>query len=234
MARVIVVPNIAFRGDLVAAGEELPPVRIARQLVELGAREVALLDLDGVVAGDVLPEWLPSLVAVAGVPVRFDGRVHDGSRIERLTRAGLATVVVDQDAVFDPIILRWALDLHGPGLCVELQVDGEYVFDAPPEAYGRELVDVLEALHMSGARRVLYRDVTGEALPLQRLLELGDRTPGLRFTYQGSAVRTVGDVTELAMVGPVLEAVLVDSQLVLDGGFDLAAANRAAAPHAGR
>jgi hypothetical protein len=233
MVGVIVVPNIAFHGEQVAAGDELPPVRIARQLVERGAREVALLDLDGVVAGDVLPEWLPSLVAVAGVPVRFDGRVHDGSRIERLAKAGLATVVIDQRAVFDPIILRWAFDLHGPAVCVELQVDGAYLFDPPPAAFGRELVDVLEDLHMRGARRVLYRDVTGTVLPLQRLLELGDRAPGVGFTFQGSAVRVVGDVAELAMVGPTLEAVLVDARLVLEGSFDLTAANRAAIPSRG-
>ncbi|MCW2974083.1 MAG: hypothetical protein JWN72_2356 [Thermoleophilia bacterium] len=230
---MIVVPNIAFHGSQVAASDALPPVRIARALVELGARELALQDLDGVVAGDVLPEWLPSLVAVVGVPVRFDGRVHDGARIERLAKAQLGTVVVDQSAVFDPIILRWALDLHGSAICVELLVDGEYVFDPPPAAFGRELVDVLERLHMGGARRVLYRDVTGQALPLQRLLELGDRAPGVRFSYHGSSVRTVTDIAELALVGAGLEAVLVDARLVLDGGFDLAAAHRAAVPNAG-
>ncbi|MBC7460046.1 MAG: hypothetical protein H7287_01655 [Thermoleophilia bacterium] len=227
---MIVVPNIAFRGREVAAGEASPPVQLARELVERGARELALQDLDGVVAGDVLPEWLPSLVAVVGVPVRFDGHVHDGARIERLAKAQLGTVVVDQTAVFDPIILRWALDLHGPAICVELLVDGEYVFDAPPDAFGREVVDVVERLHMGGARRVLYRDVTGKALPLQRLLELGDRAPGVGFTYHGSALRTVSDIAELALIGASLEAVLVDAQRVLDGAFNLAAANRAALP----
>ncbi|MCW2950576.1 MAG: 1-(5-phosphoribosyl)-5-((5-phosphoribosylamino)methylideneamino) imidazole-4-carboxamide isomerase [Thermoleophilia bacterium] len=231
---MIVVPNIAFHGERVAAGDELPPVRVARQLVEHGAREIALLDLDGVVASDVLPEWLPSLVAISGVPVRFDGRVHDGTRIERLTRAGLTTVVVDQQAVFDPIVMRWALDLHGSVLCVELQADAEYVFDPPPSSFGDELVDVVEGLHMRGARRVLYRDVTGQALPLQRLMELGDRAPGMKFTYQGAAMRAVSDVAELSHVSRVLEAVLVDSREVLEGSFDLAAANRAAAPAAER
>lgn len=231
---MIVVPNIAFRGELVAAGEALPPVAIARRLIELGARELALQDLDGVVAGDVLPEWLPSLVAIAGdVPVRFDGHVHDGARIERLAKAHLGTVVLDQRAVFDPIILRWALDLHGRAICVELQADGAYVFDPPASAFGSELVDVLERLHLAGARRVLYRDVTGEVLPLQRLLELGDRAPGVAFTFHGSSVRTVADIAELAMVGPAVEAVLLDAQLVLDGVVDLGAAMRAAVPSPG-
>jgi len=227
-APVIVVPQIAFHAHDVAMGEELPPVRMARELVAAGAREVALHDLDGVLASDIIPEWLQTLIAVAGVPVRFDGRLHTGDRIERVARAGLSTVVVDQTAVFEPLLLRWALDMHGAKLCVEIQADGPYVFDAPPSAFGKELVDVLADLHFQGVRRFLYRDVTGDGLPLQRLMELADRVPGARFAFQG-AVRSVGDVEELAMVGGALDAVLVPAAAVLAGTFDLTDANRVAA-----
>jgi phosphoribosylformimino-5-aminoimidazole carboxamide ribonucleotide (ProFAR) isomerase len=208
-------------------GEELPPVRVVRDLVARGATEVSILDLDGTLADDLLPQWVEALVAVAGVPLRFDGRLHEGARIERLARAGFRSIVVDQTAVFDPMVLRWALDLYGPRLVVEVQVDGEYVFDAPPAAFGRELVDVLGDLHFQGVRRLLYRDVTGQDLPTQRLLELVDRMPGTRITYQGG-VRDVEAVAELAMVGSAIEAVLVDSLRVTDGDLDLDAANRAA------
>jgi phosphoribosylformimino-5-aminoimidazole carboxamide ribonucleotide (ProFAR) isomerase len=224
---MIVVPQIAFHATEVAMGEALPPIRTVRELVAVGAREVALLDLDGTLANDVLPQWAQALVAVAGVPVRFDGKVHDGARIERLSRAGFRAVTVDQAAVFEPMLLRWALDLFGPRLLVEVQVDGEYVFDAPPAAFGKELVDVLADLHFQGARRLLYRDITGEELPMRQLLELADRLPGMRVTFQGR-VRDVGDVEELAMLGATVDAVLVDAERVLDGSFDLGAANRAA------
>lgn len=222
------MPQIAFHATEVAMGEELPPVRAVRELAALGATEVALHDLDGTLAGDVLPQWVEAIVAVAGVPLRFDGRVHEGSRIERLARAGFGSVVVDQTAVFDPVVLRWALDLYGPRLVVEVLVDGEYVFDPPPGAFDRELVDVLGDLHFQGVRRLLYRDVTGEALPLQRLLELRDRLPGTGITVS-TRVRSVDDVAELSMVGTSIEAVLVDAELVRSGSFDLEAANRAAA-----
>lgn len=221
------IPQIAFHAERVAMGEELPPVRLVRELVELGAQEVAILDLDGSLASDVLPQWTEAIVAVAGVPVRFDGRLHDGRRLERLAKAGFASVVVDQAAVFEPILLRWALDLYGPRLLVEVQADGEYVFDAPPNAFGRELVDVLGDLHFQGVRRLLYRDVTGTELPLRALLSLTDRLTGMRIVYQGPAIRSVDDVRELSMVGS-LDAVLVDAERVFDGQLDLAAANRAA------
>lgn len=226
---VIVVPQVRFHATQVALGEELPPVRTVRELVALGAAEVSVLDLDGTLACDILPQWVEALVAVAGVPVRYDGRLREGSRIERLARGGLASIVVDQAAIFDPVLLRWALDLYGPRLVVEIQADGEYVFDAPPAAFGRELLDLVGDLHFQGVRRLLYRDVTTGELPLQRLLELADRLPGLRLTFQGG-VRDVEAIAELAMVGAAIEAVLVDAERVCDGRLDLAAANRAAAP----
>lgn len=224
---MIVVPQIAFHATEVAMGEELPPVRLVRELASRGASEVALLDLDGTLASDVLPQWTEAIVAVAGTGLRFDGRLHEGSRIERIVRAGFASVVVDQEAVFDPIILRWALDVCGPRLLVEVQVDGDYVFDAPPAAFGKELVDVLGDLHFQGVRRLLYRDVTGEALQINRLQQLRDRVPGMRFTYVGG-VRTTGDIAELGALGSTIEAVHVNAELVLDGTIDLAAANRIA------
>lgn len=225
---MIVIPQVAFQATQVALGEQLPPMQIVRELVTRGAREVSVLDLDGTLADDVLPQWAEALVAIADVPVRFDGHLHEGSRIERLARAGFGSIVVDQAAVFDPVVLRWALDLYGPRMVVELQVDGDYVFDAPPAAFGREVVDVVADLHFQGVRRILYRDVTGDELPLQRLLELTDRLPGMHLTFQG-AVRDVEAVAELTMVGPAIEAVLVDSARVFGGDIDLVDANRVAA-----
>ncbi|MCZ4496397.1 MAG: 1-(5-phosphoribosyl)-5-[(5-phosphoribosylamino)methylideneamino] imidazole-4-carboxamide isomerase [Thermoleophilia bacterium] len=227
---MLVVPQIAFRSSLVASGDALPPVKLVRELSAMGAREIGLLDLDGQLASDVLPEWAQTIVAVAKVPVRFDGRLHDGRQIERLTRAGFASVVVDQSSVFDPILLRWALDLYGSHLVVEVQVDGDYVFDAPPAAFGRELVEVLVDLHFQGVRRLLYRDVTGERVPTKQLLELGDRLPGANFAYQG-AVDSVADVAALAELGGLVDAVLVNAEHITSGRIDLTAANAAALGH---
>lgn len=225
---MIVVPQIAFRAGEVAAGEALPPVRLVRELVASGAEQVALLDLDGSLARDLLPQWAEAIVAVAGVPLRFDGHLHDAARIERLARAGFATIVVDQSAVFEPMLLRWALDLFGSRLAVEVQVDGEYVFDPPPSAFDRELAEVVAQLHFRGVRSLVYRDVTGRELPLRQLMDLGERLPGMRIAYHGSAVRSVEDIGELSVAGRVLEAVLVDAQLVADGRIELRAAMRAA------
>lgn len=225
---MIVVPQLAFSAGLVALGEEQPPVQAVRDLVVAGAREVSILDLDGTLAEDLLPEWVASVVALGGVPLRFAGRLHEGVRIERLARAGFSTIVVDQRAAFDQILLRWALDVHGSRLAVEVQVDGPYVFDPPPSAFSHELAEVLSRLHFQGARRIVLRDVAGQRLPAHELLELRDRLPGMRFTYHGRAANDVAAIAHLAELGPVMEAVLVDAEAITSGHLDLTALNQVA------
>lgn len=225
---MIVVPQIPVRGGSVALGEELPPVRLVEQLVAVGAEELGILDLDGTLAAGELPGWLASIGATAGVPLRFDGHLHDGARVERLARAGFATIVVDRIAVFDQLLLRWALDVHGARLAVEVQVDGEHVFDPPRDAPPSDLVELLSQLHFQGVRRIVFRDVTGQQLPLQQLMELGARLPGLRISYQGRAARDVESIARLASAGPVMEAVLVDAHAIVEGELDLAAARLSA------
>lgn len=225
---MIVIPQVAFNSQQVALGEELPPVRRVRELVRQGAGEISILDLDGELAVDVLPQWVQALIAVSGVPLRFDGRLHQGSRIERLARAGFDSIIVDQTALFDPLVLRWAFDLFGQRLVVEVQADGEYVLGGPSSSFGTELVDLVSNLHFHGVRRILYRDHAAGVVPLQRLLELVDRLPGMRITYAG-AVSDVEVIGELAMVGPAMEAVLLDSGLVESGNIDLSEAIRIAA-----
>jgi phosphoribosylformimino-5-aminoimidazole carboxamide ribonucleotide (ProFAR) isomerase len=222
---MIVVPQLAFSASRIAAGDELPPVAIVRELVALGAREVQLLDLDGSLALEpVLPQWVEAIVAIAGVPVRFDGRLHDAHATELLTKARFGTLVVDHAALFDASLVRWALDLYGSRLCVEVQTDGEYLFDPPPHAFATETVDALSALHVQGVRHVLYRDVTARSIELARLQEVLDRVPGIELTYAGP-VRSLSDVRRIASLSPRMCGCVVDAQLVLDGGIDLAAAD---------
>lgn len=226
---MIVVPQLAFSGARVAAGDDLPPVADVRTLVALGAREVQLLDLDGSLALEpVLPQWVEALVAIAQVPVRFDGRLHDAKAAELLTRARFGTVVIDAASLFDSSLVRWALDLYGSRLCVEMQVDGAYLFEAPEHAFALEAVDALSALHVQGVRRVLYRDVTAGAIDLQRIQDLANRVPGIQLTYAGP-VRTLADVARVASLGSRIEAVVVDAARVLAGHLEISDANHIAA-----
>lgn len=224
---MIVVPQVAFRAEQVAAGDAAAPLLRVRELARAGATQVQLLDLDGTLGDTQLPSWLDSLIAVSAVPIRIDARLHAGDAIERFARTTCSSIIVDQSAVFDALLLRWALDLLGDRLVVELQLDGDYLFDPPPAAFGIDVIEALGAMHFQGVRRVLLRDVTGEHAPLRQLLTIANRHSGMRLTYVG-AVRSVTDIADIASVGPCVEAVVVAADYIDDGRINLAAANLAA------
>lgn len=222
---MIVVPQIAFSSKLVSEGEELPPIAAVRELARLGAKEIQLLDLDGGIADMPLPQWLEAIVAVAGIPLRFDGRLHDARDTERLTKPRFSTIVIDHTTLFDPMQVRWALDLHGSKLCVELQVDGEYLFDAPQQAHSLLVEEILSALHMQGVRRILYRSISESAAQsVLRLRTLIDRVPGMKYTYYGG-VKSLADIALLAKLGLGVEAVVIDAKDVASGVIDISKAN---------
>lgn len=202
-----------------------------RALVELltrrGAKAFQLRDVDGVFGSSELPPWLASTIEAAGTaPVQLDAALADSQAIERATGLGFDSVVISMRALFEPMQLRWALDLLDRRLVVELQADGDYLFDPPAGAFGMELREAVRQLHFQGVRHVLIRDVTALEVPLTRLQDLGGNL-GMDITYQGP-VRTLDDIRELTMLDPRHFHAVVIGEALLTGELDIARATEIA------
>lgn len=214
-----------FGGDEVLA--------LAEALLRKGARAFQLRDPEGLVtAEEELPGWLDRLFALVGddAPVQHDGATEDSHALERLAAAPFDSIVVGMGGLFEPLRLRWALDLLGPRLVAGLEVDGDYLFDPPSAGFSLELMEAVRQLHFQGVRHVLYRDVTGSELPLQRLQQIcGSLT--MDVTYSG-VVRALGDVEELTLLDPRHFRAVVLGEPLFDGRIDIGEATRiAAGPH---
>ena len=220
-----VAPQIAIDEHLPLQGPGCV-ADLTRTLVDQGARQLVVRDpmqrmlrqRSG--AGDSM---LLSLIAAAGsVPVVLDAGLSHGDMIDRVARMPFAAVVLDAQALFDPMLLRWALDVLGERTMVELRSDGDYLYDPPESGYALELVEAARQLRFQGVRRVLLRDVTGTELPLPRLQAIAD--VGLDVTFQGM-VRNLDDLRDIAaMTSPHVHAVIVGDALY-DGRIRLAEAN---------
>ena len=225
---MIVVPQVlvSARGVLFGEGD---PLEVARTLVSQGALALQLRDVDRSIsdAPDNASEWLRRLVDTIGVPVQFDGGLADSKALEVLAGIGFETVVVGPHAVFDPLYLRWAMDLLGRRLVVEVQTDGDHLYDAPKGMFHVELVEAVRQLRFQGVRHILLRDVTGLELPLNRLRTICHDI-GIRVTFSGP-IRSLDDIRELAVVGSEDLVAVVVGEPVYDGRVRLADANRIAA-----
>jgi phosphoribosylformimino-5-aminoimidazole carboxamide ribonucleotide (ProFAR) isomerase len=222
---VLVRAQISITSDRLLFGDG-NVLTLAEALVAKGARALQLRDIDGDIPKGDLPVWLEQLFATLGgdVPVQLDSAVHDSSAIERLAAVPFDGIVVGMKALFEPMLLRWALDLLGPRLVAELNVDGDHLFDPPPHGFSLELGEAVRQLHFQGVRHVLFRDITGLELPLNRLQTVCG-TLGMGVTYAGP-VRSLDDIRELTMIDPVHLLGVVVGEPLYDGRVDIGRATR--------
>lgn len=84
------------------------PPSMAKHWLELGARRLHVVDLDGAFAGrPVNATLVANIVEVAGdVPVQVGGGIRDAATVQSYLDAGVSQVIVGTRAVEDPQFLR--------------------------------------------------------------------------------------------------------------------------------
>lgn len=216
------LPQIAVREHRLVFGDG-DVLSVAEHFVRCGARAVQLRDVDGsLVSSSAGSDALGVMAAGIAVPVQLDAAVSDMRAIERIARTRVDAVVVAMEGLFEPLLIRWALDTLGSDRTVlEIRADGEHLFDPPPEGFSMTLPEAVAAAVAAGVRSVLIRDVTSVAPSLDRL----QRAVGqhdIHVTYCGP-VRSADDIIELGIIRPSLGAVVV-SEPLYDGRLPVEAA----------
>lgn len=165
---MIVIPAIdleAGRSRVVywpgaASGEGAPtdrPEVIAERFVELGARMVHVVDLDGARRGQ--PAGLETVGRIAtrvGVALQLAGGLESAEAIRLAFAAGATRAVVGMSLVDDPDRLRACVDAAGDWLAVGIDPRPER-FAAYPwrRAHPPTVADAVAELASNGVRRVL-------------------------------------------------------------------------------
>lgn len=218
--RILVAPPPEGSGPLGNA-----PVEVARTLVAGGARALVLRDV-GAMLARTDPGRMRAIaegVSRLGVPVTYDAAVEDVDLMDLAAALPVQFVSVGQLALVDGVLGRWAVDLLGARCCIEMALDGDYLFDPPPGAFGLSANEAAERMLTLGAPTILVRDITGTELPLRVLRHLADEVA--LPTYFSGRVRTLSDIRELRVVGSGnLRQVFVGDP-VFDGSIRLAEAN---------
>lgn len=155
------------------------PDRIARALVDAGATQVHLVDLDGARAGQ--PQALDAISEISrsvAVPLQVAGGVDGPEQIELCFAAGATRVVVPAWAVVeDPDRLGACLAVAGDWLAVGLDARPERLRDYPWKRYlpPTSLDAVVGELAGAGVHRfvVSHGGTTPDVAVLGRLQALG-------------------------------------------------------------
>lgn len=195
------------------------PLSAARGWTEAGARFLHVVDLDGAKTGaPVNLEHLRQIARELGVPVQYGGGLRSLQAVDDALAAGAARVILGTAAFADPELLRNALDTHGPErVLVSVDVRGGRVSTAG-WTHTTELSTeaVLESLHESGVRQLVYTNVDRDGMlegpDLQEVAAVAAAVKG-SVIYSGG-IGQLADLEGLAALEQAsLEGVIVGKAL---------------------
>jgi phosphoribosylformimino-5-aminoimidazole carboxamide ribotide isomerase len=232
---VVIVPSIDVRARRLADGSSATVGARARELVDAGARELHLVDLDGAETGIFAnAEVLAEAARASGVPCRLAGglsRIEDArDAIER----GFAGVLFSSAVFGDDDLLR---EISGLGDRAIVEIEAKDGFLAPrggdPElvavATGRGALASARAARIAGLRALYLIELGGEgrlAGPPLALVDAIRGVVGRRVSlHAGGGVRDLADIRALAARGV---ASVVIGRAFREGLFSLAEAQEAA------
>ncbi|HUD26645.1 MAG TPA: 1-(5-phosphoribosyl)-5-[(5-phosphoribosylamino)methylideneamino]imidazole-4-carboxamide isomerase [Burkholderiaceae bacterium] len=139
------------------------PVAIARHWVDLGARRLHVVDLNGARSGRAVNESvIRRILGEVGdqVPVQLGGGLRDLDTIERYIDGGVSFVVIGTAAVKSPGFLHDACSAFGGHVIVALDArDGKVATDGWSKLTGHDVVDLAVKFEDYGVEAILYTDI---------------------------------------------------------------------------
>jgi phosphoribosylformimino-5-aminoimidazole carboxamide ribotide isomerase len=212
------------------------PVAMARRWVELGARRLHVVDLDGAFAGEPRQTALVAEIVRAATPVDVEvgGGLRDLRAIETVLAAGARWAVVGTRAALDHRFLKDVCAAHGTRLIVAVDARGERVaVKGWTETTEDTVTDVGRRAADAGAAALLYTDIardgTGDGPNVEATAALA-RALAIPVLASGGVGR-VDDLVRLARIPGVAGTVV--GRALYTGAIDLPEALRVIASSAG-
>ncbi len=139
------------------------PAAMAEHWVNLGARRLHLVDLNGAVAGKPKNEGvIKAILKAVGdrIPVQLGGGIRDLDTIERYLDNGMSYIIIGTAAVKNPGFLHDACSAFPGQIIVGLDAkDGKVATDGWSKLTGHDVVDLARKFEDYGAESVIYTDI---------------------------------------------------------------------------
>jgi phosphoribosylformimino-5-aminoimidazole carboxamide ribotide isomerase len=206
------------------------PAAMARKWVDLGARRLHLVDLNGAFAGKPRNEAaIKAILNEVGseVPIQIGGGIRDLDTIERYLDAGIAWVIIGTAAVKNPGLLHDACGAFPGQIIVGLDArDGKVATDGWSKLTGHDVLDLGRKFEGYGVEAIIYTDIGRDGMLGGVNIEATVRLArGLTVPVIASGgVAALEDIDRLCAVeGEGIEAAIV-GRAIYDGTLDFGAA----------
>ena len=139
------------------------PIATAQHWMDLGARRLHLVDLNGAAAGKPKNESAIRAIAAAvgdKMPIQLGGGIRDLDTIERYLDAGVSYVIIGTAAVKTPGFLHDACTAFTGHVLVALDAkDGKVAVDGWSKMTGHDVVDLAKKFEDYGVEAIIYTDI---------------------------------------------------------------------------
>src|SRR5689334_25425419 len=139
------------------------PAAMARRWLDLGARRLHVIDLNGASAGKPKNEKaIKAIIASVGdkLPVQLGGGIRDLDTIEHYIDAGVSYVIIGTAAVKTPGFLHDACTAFQGHVMVALDAkDGKVAVDGWSKMTGHDVLDLAKKFQDYGVEAIIYTDI---------------------------------------------------------------------------
>jgi phosphoribosylformimino-5-aminoimidazole carboxamide ribotide isomerase len=177
------------------------PVFIAKLWKAKGAQRMHVVDLDGAFSGtNTNKEIIKNICDSVDIPVEVGGGIRNINKIKEAFELGAASVVLGTVAVYNPEIVRKAIDKYGPEkiiIAVDAK-DGKVAIGGWKDITPIDVLEMVERLKEIGVEEILYTDISRDGMftgpdfdGIKKLSAMG-----MRILASGG-IKTIGDLVKL-------------------------------------
>ena len=139
------------------------PAEMARKWVDLGAKKLHLVDLDGAFAGKpVNDEAVRLIVSEVGneIPIQLGGGIRNLDTVESFLNSGVDSVIIGTAAVTNPGFLHEACYAFPGQIIVGLDAkDGDVAINGWAKLTGHNVIDLAQKFEEYGVESIIYTDI---------------------------------------------------------------------------
>ena len=143
------------------------PLEVADRWVEVGARRLHIVDLNGAFAGRPVNADAIRRIAKAhpDIPIQVGGGIRDDDAIELYLEIGVSFVILGTNAVNVPHFVGDACSEFPGHIMVGLDArDGKVAIDGWSKLSNHDVIDIAQRFEREGVEAIIYTDISRDGM----------------------------------------------------------------------
>jgi len=209
------------------------PVAVAGRWVNLGAKRLHLVDLDGAFAGKPRNAEVIHAIAEAfpNVPIQIGGGIRDEETIQAYLNAGVEYVIIGTKAVNAPHFVRDMAIEYPRRIIVGLDAkDGKVAIDGWSKLSRHDVIDLAKHFEEDGVEAIVYTDISRDGMMQGVNIEATSRLArAIKIPVIASGgITNIDDIRALGQIAGDGVIGAITGRAIYEGTLDFAEAEKLA------